>query len=53
MSATAVICNYEIEIGNNVNIGGNTVIYDTDFHSLDPEIRKDKLKDKKMQKRRK
>ena len=36
MSATAIICNYKISIGDNVTIGGNTVIYDTDFHSVDP-----------------
>jgi acetyltransferase-like isoleucine patch superfamily enzyme len=46
MSCSAIICNHEIEIGNNVTIGGNTVIYDTDFHSLDPTIRKNKLEDK-------
>lgn len=46
MSATAIICNHCIDIGNSVTIGGNTVIYDTDFHSLDPEIRSDKKKDK-------
>jgi acetyltransferase-like isoleucine patch superfamily enzyme len=39
ISSTAIICNHSITIGNNVIIGGNTVIYDTDFHSLDPEIR--------------
>lgn len=39
MSSTAIICNHSISIGNNVIIGGNTVIYDTDFHSLDPLIR--------------
>ena len=39
MSATAIICNHKIEIGNNVIIGGNTVIYDTDFHSLDFSVR--------------
>jgi acetyltransferase-like isoleucine patch superfamily enzyme len=47
VSATAIICNHEIEIGDFVTIGGNTVIYDTDFHSLDPNIRKDKTIDKK------
>lgn len=47
MSAIAIICNHEIEIGNNVTIGGNTVIYDTDFHSLNPQKRLDKNKDKK------
>lgn len=35
ISASAIICNHQITIGNNVVIGGNTVIYDTDFHSLD------------------
>ena len=39
MSSTAIICNHSISIGNNVIIGGNTVIYDTDFHSLDPLLR--------------
>jgi acetyltransferase-like isoleucine patch superfamily enzyme len=47
MSATAIICNHQIKIGNNVTIGGNTVIYDTDFHSLNPLIRKNKTIDKK------
>ena len=46
MSATAIICNYKIIIGNNVTIGGNTVIYDTDFHNLDPLIRNNKTLDK-------
>lgn len=47
LSATAIICNQEIIIGDNVTIGGNTVIYDTDFHSLNAEIRKNKTEDKK------
>ena len=47
MSSTAIICNDKILIGNNVMIGGNTVIYDTDFHSIDPEIRLNKNLDKK------
>lgn len=45
MSATAIICHHQISIGDNVTIGGNTVIYDSDFHSLDSVIRKDKSKD--------
>lgn len=53
MSATAIICNYDIEIGNNVNLGGNTVIYDTDFHALDPKIRLDKTRDKNEAKKAK
>lgn len=47
MSCSAIICNHEIEIGNNVTIGGNTVIYDSDFHALESRIRKEKLLDKK------
>ena len=39
MSSTAIHCNKSIRIGNNVRIGGNTVIYDTDFHSLNIESR--------------
>ncbi|WP_029903693.1 acyltransferase [Prevotella sp. 10(H)] len=35
ISSTAIVCWNRIEIGNNVRIGGGTVIYDTDFHSLD------------------
>jgi acetyltransferase-like isoleucine patch superfamily enzyme len=39
ISSAAIICNHKITIGNNVLLGGNTVIYDTDFHSLDPQQR--------------
>jgi acetyltransferase-like isoleucine patch superfamily enzyme len=39
ISSTAIYCTLEITIGNNVKIGGNTVIYDTDFHSLDHQCR--------------
>jgi acetyltransferase-like isoleucine patch superfamily enzyme len=46
MSATAIICNHQITIGNNVTIGGGVCIYDTDFHNLDPLIRNDKTLDK-------
>jgi acetyltransferase-like isoleucine patch superfamily enzyme len=47
MSSTAIICNHKIEIKDFVTIGGGTVIYDTDFHSLDPEVRKNKQLDRK------
>lgn len=47
MSCCAIICNHEVEIGNHVTIGGNTVIYDTDFHTLDAEIRRNKFDDKR------
>ena len=46
ISSTAIICNYKISIGNNVTIGGNTVIYDSDFHNLDPLLRRNKFNDK-------
>lgn len=42
ISQTALICHKSIKIGNDVKIGGGVSIYDTDFHSLDPEIRKSK-----------
>jgi acetyltransferase-like isoleucine patch superfamily enzyme len=35
ISCTAIVCLKQITIGDNVKIGGNVVIYDTDFHSLD------------------
>lgn len=46
MSATSIVCMQSVKIGNNVRLGGNTVIYDTDFHSLAREERVDKKKDK-------
>ena len=39
MSSTAIVCYKSITIGDNVKIGGNVVIYDTDFHSLNHEER--------------
>jgi len=45
MSAVAIICCHRITIGNNVKIGGNTVIYDTDFHSTDYLQRKNRDQD--------
>ena len=39
MSSTSIVCTNEVTIGNDVRIGGNTVIYDTDFHSLVAEQR--------------
>lgn len=40
ISQAALVCHAGITIGNNVKIGGGVCIYDTDFHSLDPNIRK-------------
>lgn len=45
MSSTAIVCHDKIEIGNNVQIGGNVVIYDTDFHSLNSSDRMDRMTD--------
>lgn len=42
ISQTALICHKSITIGNYVKIGGGVCIYDTDFHSLDPQIRRSK-----------
>ena len=39
ISQAAIICHLSIEIGDNVKIGGGARIYDTDFHSIDPELR--------------
>ena len=50
MSATAVVCHDKIVIGNNVNIGGNVAIYDTDFHSLNPNDRLNREEDIKQTK---
>ncbi len=45
MSSTAIVCHHHIEIGDNVKLGGNVVIYDTDFHSLNVDSRLEKKKD--------
>jgi acetyltransferase-like isoleucine patch superfamily enzyme len=42
-SGTAIFCANKIEIGNYCNFGGNTSIWDTDFHPLDYELRRNKL----------
>ena len=39
MSQAALVCHKSITIGDNVKIGGGVCIYDTDFHSLDSEVR--------------
>ncbi len=45
MSATAIVCTQSVTIENGARLGGNTVIYDTDFHSLDPKKRTAKNED--------
>nr|WP_304430456.1 acyltransferase [uncultured Acetatifactor sp.] len=39
ISNSTIICRESITIGDNVNIGVNTIIYDTDMHSVDYENR--------------
>lgn len=34
MSFSSIYCSLNITIGNDVKMGGNCVVYDTDFHSL-------------------
>lgn len=46
MSSTAIVCHDHIEIGDHVRLGGNVVIYDTDFHSLNATDRLDSKTDK-------
>lgn len=39
MSNVTIVCHRSVMIGNRVHIGGGVQIFDTDFHSLDPDIR--------------
>lgn len=39
ISSSAIVCHTSITIGDNVKIGGNVAIYDTDFHPLDSNKR--------------
>jgi len=45
MSGVAIVCHEKIVIKDRVKIGGNVVIYDTDFHSKSKEHRFDKQLD--------
>ena len=45
LSSTAIVWHDQIEIGDNVNLGGNVVLYDTDFHSLDSKDRINRQED--------
>lgn len=42
LSQASVICIHSIRIGDYVKLGGGVKIYDTDFHSLNPDIRKNR-----------
>lgn len=46
ISGTTVYARKSIIIGNNTNIGGNTKIFDNDFHPLEIEARNKDIKDK-------
>ena len=50
MSSTAIVCEEKVSIGNNVLLGGNVCIYDTDFHALNHIHRTSLLTDKEHKK---
>lgn len=50
MSQAAIICHHSITIGDDVKIGGGVKIYDTNFHSLNPEVRRVRELDMKEKK---
>lgn len=39
ISGTSLVCEKSITIGNRVRIGANSIVIDTDFHSLSAEVR--------------
>lgn len=45
ISSATLLSKKKITIGNNVKIGGGVCIYDSDFHSLDPNIRRNRTMD--------
>lgn len=45
MSQVSITCKQKIHIGSNVKIGAGTLIFDTNFHSIDWKIRADHDKD--------
>ena len=51
MSQSSIICHYRISIGDNTKIGGGVKIYDTDFHSLNPDDRLNREMDMKNKKK--
>lgn len=53
MSGVTIVCQKEIKIEDNVKIGGNVCIYDTDFHSLNTSDRSSPILDKENTKRKK
>lgn len=51
ISSSAITCHCQITIGNHVMLGGNTAVYDTNFHSVDANDRKNRSVDKKNTRR--
>lgn len=39
MTGGSIVCEERITIGQRVTVGANTIITDTDFHPLDPQVR--------------
>lgn len=52
ISAASIWCKLSIQIGNNVNIGADTILLDTDGHSLDHLVRRNRQLDPCSDKRR-
>jgi len=50
LSSCVLRCSQSIKIGNHVNIGADTIIIDTDSHSLDYRIRRNRVLDAKSAK---
>ena len=50
ISSTDIICKHKIISEDNVTMGGGTVFYDTNFHSLSKEVRKNIIADSKESK---
>jgi len=53
MSGVTIVCQKEILIEDNVKIGGNVCIYDTDFHSLSANNRNSSIADRNNTQRKK
>lgn len=45
MSQVSITCTKSIQIGSNVKIGAGTLIFDTNFHSTDWQVRRDHKSD--------
>lgn len=45
MTSVSIFCKERIEIRDHVNIGAGTLIFDSNFHNTDWNIRRDRIKD--------